>query len=195
VGELYSINYESAKVRIHDNERKKVGGIPSLSFLIATRVDPGNVDIDFKAEDSLFILLRVMDAAQLPNSSEAERIRVETAQRVSGETDRHWDGEGIMDTKTRMTGRHGGLPAVIDIIAECIKHDAVKAYVSSVFLSCANPLDYNKKMAFMAEYLRMFGGVLLPGEELLSVYELANNVEAVLQNHVRLVNEFRKTLQ
>ena len=140
-------------------------------------------------------MLRVMDAAQLPNSSEAERIRVETAQRVSGETDRHWDGEGIMDTKTRMTGRHGGLPAVIDIIAECIKHDAVKAYVSSVFLSCANPLDYNKKMAFMAEYLRVFGGVLLPGEELLSVYELANNVEAVLQNHVRLVNEFRKTLQ
>jgi len=140
-------------------------------------------------------LLRVMDAAQLPNSSEAERIRVETAQRVSGETDRHWDGEGIMDTKTRMTGRHGGLPAVIDIIAEGIKHDAVKAYVSSVFLACVNPLDYNKKIAFMAEYLRMFGGVLLPGEELLSVYELANNVEAVLQNHVRLVNEFRKTLQ
>jgi hypothetical protein len=42
VGELYSINYETARVIIHDSERKKVGGIPSLSFLIATRVDPAN---------------------------------------------------------------------------------------------------------------------------------------------------------
>lgn len=45
VGELFSINYETAKVIIHDNERKKVGGIPSLSFLIATRVDPSNASI------------------------------------------------------------------------------------------------------------------------------------------------------
>lgn len=109
VGELFSINYEDAKVQIHDNERKKVGGIPSLSFLVATRVDPEKDDIDFKVEDSSFILLRVMDAAQLPNSSEAERIRVETAQRVSGDTDRHWDGEGIMDTKTRVYLGYAGV--------------------------------------------------------------------------------------
>lgn len=50
-----------------------------------------------------------MDAAQLPNNSEAERIRVETAQRVSGETDRHWDGDGIMDTKTRVYLGYAGV--------------------------------------------------------------------------------------
>lgn len=109
VGELFSINYENAKVQIHDNERQKVGGIPSLCFLIATRVDPDNSDIDFKEEDSSFILLRVMDSAQLPNSSEAERIRVETAQRVSGDTDKHWDGDGIMDTKTRVYLGYAGI--------------------------------------------------------------------------------------
>jgi hypothetical protein len=66
VGELYSINYETARVIIHDNERKKVGGIPSLSFLVATRVDPTNAsDLDFKSEDASFILLRVMDSAAL----------------------------------------------------------------------------------------------------------------------------------
>ncbi|VVB56239.1 Uncharacterised protein [uncultured archaeon] len=43
-----------------------------------------------------------MDAAQLPNSSEGERIIVETAQRVSVDTVRHWDGDGIMDAKTRV---------------------------------------------------------------------------------------------
>lgn len=109
VGELFSINYENAKVQIHDNERKKVGGIPSLSFLIATRVDPDSDNIDYKQEDASFILFRVMDAAQLPNSAEAERIRVETAQRVSGDTDTHWDGDGIMDTKTRVYLGYAGL--------------------------------------------------------------------------------------
>ena len=48
VGELFSINYETARVIIHDSERKKVGGIPSLSFLIATRIDPNKTEnIDF----------------------------------------------------------------------------------------------------------------------------------------------------
>ncbi|NHJ31899.1 MAG: hypothetical protein FK732_03460 [Asgard group archaeon] len=36
VRELYSINYGTARVQIHDRHRRDVGGIPSLSFLIAT---------------------------------------------------------------------------------------------------------------------------------------------------------------
>jgi hypothetical protein len=101
VGDLYSINYETARVIIHDFYREKVGGIPSLSFLIASRVGLNSADIDFKSEDASFILLRVMDAAALPQDNEAERIRVETAQRVSGETDKHWDNAGSMDSRTK----------------------------------------------------------------------------------------------
>jgi len=89
IGDLYSINYETAKVIVHDFHRQKVGGIPSLCFLIATRVDPNSNEIDFKSEDSSFILLRVMDSASLPQDKEAERIRVETAQRISGETEKN----------------------------------------------------------------------------------------------------------
>lgn len=101
VGDLYSINYETARVIIHDFYREKVGGIPSLSFLIASRVDPSKDDLDFKAEDTSFILLRVMDAAALPQDKEAERIRVETAQRISGETEKNWDDAGAMDMRTK----------------------------------------------------------------------------------------------
>ena len=101
VGDLYSINYETARIMIHNSHRKKVGGIPSLSFLIASRVRPNDDDIDFKSEDASFILLRVMDAAALPEEKEAERIRVEAAQRISGETDKHWDGAGSMDFRTK----------------------------------------------------------------------------------------------
>jgi len=110
VGELYSINYETARIIIHDSERKKVGGIPSLSFLVASRVDPENSnDIDFKSEDASFILLRVMDSAPLPQDKEAERIRVETAQRVGGDTEKHWDSDGAMDAKTRVILGYAGV--------------------------------------------------------------------------------------
>ena len=102
VGELFSINYESAKVQIHDSERYKVGGIPSHCFLIASRVNVASDDIDFRKEDSSIILLRVKDSTPLPHDRDAERIRIETAQRISGSTDIHWDYKDAMDAKTRV---------------------------------------------------------------------------------------------
>ena len=99
VGEVYATGYESNLVLIHDKHRMDVGGIPSLSFLIASRVDPTGL-IDFTKEDASAILLRVMDAAPLPNAGEAERIRVESAQRVSGEAGQHWDEVATMDAHT-----------------------------------------------------------------------------------------------
>ena len=100
VGDVYSISYETALVLIHDYYRGEVGGIPSLSFLIATRIKPNESKINYKSEDSSIILLRVMDAAPLPSSDEAQRIRVESAQGVSGETDSHWDERIVMDPQT-----------------------------------------------------------------------------------------------
>lgn len=103
VGDLYSINYEEGKVLVHDFHRQKVGGIPSLCFLLATRLDPTDEihKIDYKDEDSSIILLRVMDSAQIPQDREAEKVKVENAQRVSGETNKHWDADDMMDYKTR----------------------------------------------------------------------------------------------
>lgn len=99
IGDVFSMGYESALVLIHDHHREKVGGIPSLSFLIATRINLGS-ELDYTAEESSVLLLRVMDAAPLPNAAEAERVRVETAQRVSGETGVHWDDTKSMDATT-----------------------------------------------------------------------------------------------
>ena len=50
-----------------------------------------------------------MDSAPLPQDKEAERIRVETAQRVSGETEKHWDSDGAMDAKTRVLLGYAGV--------------------------------------------------------------------------------------
>ena len=99
VGEVFSLGYEEALVQIHDFYRRKVGGIPALSFLVATRVIPGQT-VDIREEDASIILVRVIDHADLPNAQEALRVRVENAQRVSGELDRTWDHRDVMDPTT-----------------------------------------------------------------------------------------------
>jgi hypothetical protein len=50
VGEVYSLSYAEALVQIHDHHRRRVGGIPALSFLVATRVSPAT-PIDIREED------------------------------------------------------------------------------------------------------------------------------------------------
>ena len=57
-------------------------------------------EIDYTFEDSSIILLRVMDAVPLPTSNEAEQIRVESAEEVSGELGIHWDEPEAMDSQT-----------------------------------------------------------------------------------------------
>jgi hypothetical protein len=60
-----------------------------LIFLIATRIAGDTCDV--REEDASIVLLRVLDHADLPNSEEALRVRVENAQRVSGDLEKFWD--------------------------------------------------------------------------------------------------------
>jgi DNA helicase HerA-like ATPase len=108
VGEVYSIGYEETLVQIHDFNRQQVGGIPALSFLLATRIVPGAVP-DVRKEDSSVVLLRVLDHADLPNAQEALRVRVENAQRVSGEMDKTFDHRDVMDPTTNNLLGYAGI--------------------------------------------------------------------------------------
>jgi hypothetical protein len=108
VGEVYSLGYEEALVQIHDFHRRQVGGIPALSFLIATRVMPGG-QTDVREEDASLILLRVLDKCDLPDAAESLRVRVETAKRVSGEVERFWDHKEVMDAQTAQLLGYAGV--------------------------------------------------------------------------------------
>jgi hypothetical protein len=55
------------------------------------------------------VLLRVLDKANLPNADEALRVRVETAQRVSGEVAQHWDDRAVMDPTTHNLLSYAGV--------------------------------------------------------------------------------------
>ncbi|MEJ7849539.1 MAG: DUF87 domain-containing protein [Pyrinomonadaceae bacterium] len=108
IGDVYSLTYESALVQIHDSYRRRVGGIPSTCLLLATRIAESS-DTGSEQEDANLILLRVLDPAVLPNSMEAERIRVEVAQRVSGEAAVNWDDAAAMDAVTANYLSYAGL--------------------------------------------------------------------------------------
>lgn len=108
IGDVYSLSYADALVQIHDHYRARVGGIPALSFLVATRVHPTGV-IDIREEDASVLLLRVLDQADLPNAAEALRVRVETAQRVSGKIDKNWDDQSVMDATTHHILSYAGV--------------------------------------------------------------------------------------
>ena len=102
------MGYESALVQVHDFHRQSVGGIPALSFLLATRISPTQA-VDIRAEDSSVILLRVLDQADLPNATEALRVRVENAQNVSGELEKNWDHRDVMDPSTAHVLSYAGV--------------------------------------------------------------------------------------
>src|SRR5579884_2332411 len=99
VGEVVSLGYNDAVLQIHDYHRQRVGGIPALCFLVASRINP-QATPDPRTEDASVILLRVTDHADLPNAEEAKRVRVENAQRVSGEVGTNWDERAVMDATT-----------------------------------------------------------------------------------------------
>ena len=86
----------------------RVGGIPALCFLLASRVNPQSTP-DPRTEDASVILLRVMDHADLPNAEEAKRVRVENAQRVSGELGVNWDDRTVMDATTHHLLSYAGV--------------------------------------------------------------------------------------
>jgi hypothetical protein len=108
VGEAVSLGYNEAILQIHDFHRQQVGGIPALCFLVASRVNPQTTP-DARVEDASVILLRVMDHADLPNAEEAKRVRVETAQRVSGEVGVNWDDRAVMDATTHQLLSYAGV--------------------------------------------------------------------------------------
>ena len=109
VGEVVALGYSEAILQIHDFHRQKVGGIPALCFLLAfSRINPQTTP-DTREEDTSVILLRVMDHADLPNTEEAKRVRVENAQRVSGEVGVNWDDRAVMDASTHHLLSYAGV--------------------------------------------------------------------------------------
>lgn len=104
-------------------------------------------------------------------------------------------GQGgyIQMAKCALGGREGSIIAAIDQIAAGIKDQATEAWTGYVLGTFVNPLDYDSKLAIMQSYLREFSHVL-PGEKLMSAYELASNFDAFIKFHLQWINTLRKAV-
>jgi len=111
VGETLKMDYRNITIVVHDHLRRKVGGIPHLSYLVATRLSPDNLSPP-QDEDSSAILLRVLGSAPLPSDSMDTIIRAEAARRATGR-EYHWDTKQVMDPYTRNELSFAGLSCEI----------------------------------------------------------------------------------
>lgn len=109
VGEVVEMHYDNADIQVSDHHRQKVGGIPSQTFLIATRINPLAPELpsieaveEYDKEDCSIILLRVLDSAELPSDIDRKRIRAETAEMVDEYTG-HWEEQLDASSKRLMS--------------------------------------------------------------------------------------------
>ncbi|MCY4141230.1 MAG: hypothetical protein OXF56_23570 [Rhodobacteraceae bacterium] len=108
VGELLTINFNEAHVLVHDYARQKVRGLPHGSFLVATRMGLENIEsIDADAEETCFVLLRIVSDAPLPNARDMAHFRFHAGVR-STETNKMWDSPGSLDEWTKNNLSYGG---------------------------------------------------------------------------------------
>jgi DNA helicase HerA-like ATPase len=111
VGETLRMDYREVIIQVNDFFRRKVGGIPHLSYLVASRIKP-NEDFDPTLEDSSVLLLRVLGSAPMPSDNMDTIVRAEAARRATGR-EHHWDAQQVMDGYTRNELNYAGLACEI----------------------------------------------------------------------------------
>ena len=108
VGDLLKLDYNEALIVIHDYFRRRVGGVPLGSFLVATRIIPGSQP-NPKEEDTSLVLMRVLGPNALPNTLDTDRDRFEAAKRSTTQAELQWDDEKSTDRFTLNLLRYSGL--------------------------------------------------------------------------------------
>lgn len=109
VGESLKLDYRDVIVQVHDHHRRQVGGIPHLSYLVASRIQHWKSPISWDQEDACVVLLRVIGAAPTPSDMMDTIVRAEAARRATGNDSAHWEASEHMDTYTRYQLSFAGL--------------------------------------------------------------------------------------
>ena len=108
VGDLISMDYDTAEVLVHDSMKQGVGGVPHGCLLVATRMKPADQQaISLESPDSQLILLRVLGSSKLPNDIEMQQRRLDAAKRAS-DSPSNYDEDNTTDTLTLHQIRYAG---------------------------------------------------------------------------------------
>lgn len=109
LGETLRMDFRNVAVQVHDHHRRGVGGIPHLSYLVASRIQHWKKPISWAEEDSCVLLLRVLGAAPTPSDMIDGIVRAEAARRATGNETDHWETMEYMDGYTRHQLSFAGL--------------------------------------------------------------------------------------
>lgn len=107
VGDLISMDYETAEVLIHDRLRQDVGGVPHGCLLLATRIKTDGAPPGPEEDGAFLLLLRALKSSPLPNDIEMKQARLLAGQRAA-QTPDTWDQEDKTDLLTLDQMRYAG---------------------------------------------------------------------------------------
>ena len=109
IGDLISLDYDSAEVLIHDSHRTRVNGLPYGCLLVASRVTPSDPPLtDPQDGRGSLLLLRVAGSVRLNSDIDLNRTRFEIVQR-SNDTEKNYDDSQQTDQFTLNLLRYSGV--------------------------------------------------------------------------------------
>ena len=109
IGDLLSLDYDSADILIHDSHRTRVNGVPHGCLLIASRITPDDLPItDLMDSHASLLLLRVSGSTQLNSDIDLNKTRFEIVQR-SNDTGQNYDDAQQTDQFTLNMLRYAGV--------------------------------------------------------------------------------------
>lgn len=108
IGDLLTLDYNSADILIHDSHKIKVGSVPHGCLLIASRVTPEELSLSSDDDYTTLLLLRVSGTTRLNSDIDLDRARFERVQR-SNDTNQNYDDPKLTDQFTLNMLRYSGI--------------------------------------------------------------------------------------
>ena len=109
IGDLITLDYDSAEILIHDSHRNRVNGVPYGCLLIASRITPDGPSItDPTDRRASLLLLRVSGTTKLNSEIDLNKTRFEIVQR-SNDTGQNYDDAKQTDQFTLNLLRYSGV--------------------------------------------------------------------------------------
>jgi hypothetical protein len=97
--------------------------------------------------------------------------------------------------RSAITGRDGGVIAIIDKITDAILKEHIEIYVHSVFYEFIPSSDFDLRYRLAAELMSKYGQYLFPDEELLHPMVAATNLEAFVSNFSKMLHGLRRIVR
>ncbi len=108
VGDLITLDYNTADILIHDTLRQRVDGLPHGCLLIASRITPADLEADTLPDNPNHLLIRVSESVKLAVDNNLEQVRFNAVQR-SNDTQYSYDESNQTDQFTLNMLRYSGI--------------------------------------------------------------------------------------